>query len=56
MYFQGIEFQIWTCCAKDGLNNRLDTTKELLSELEKRSEEITQTAVQRDKGMETMKE
>lgn len=38
-----------------GFNIRLDTTKEQLSELKKRSEEIIQNAVERDKGMENVK-
>lgn len=40
----------------DGFNSRLDTTEELLSILEMRAEEITQNAIQRDKGVENMKE
>ena len=40
----------------DCFNSRLDTTEELLSKLEVRAEEITQNAIQRDKGMENMKE
>lgn len=39
----------------DGFNSILDTTEELLSELEMRVEEIIQNAIQRDKGMENMK-
>lgn len=39
----------------DGFNSRLDTTEELLSELEMGAEEITQKAIQTDKGMENMK-
>lgn len=40
----------------DGFNSRLDTNEELLCELEMRAEEIIQNAIQRDKGMENMKE
>lgn len=54
-YFQGIEFYILTCCEIDGFNNRLDTSKEQLSELKKSSEEIIQNAVQRDKRMKNVK-
>ena len=51
VYYQGTEFQIWICCTMDDFNSRLDTTEELLSDLEKRSEEIIQNAVERDKRM-----
>lgn len=55
-YFQGKEFQIWTCCAMNGFHSRLDIIEELLSELGKRAEEITQNAVHQSKRMENIKE
>lgn len=46
MYFQIIVSYIDFLCNGGGVNSRLDTSEELLSELKKRCEEITQDAVQ----------
>ena len=56
VYFQGTEFQMWICCAMDDFkSSRFDTTEELVSDLEKRSEETTQNAVYREKRMKIWK-
>ena len=56
VYFQGTEFQMWICCAMDDFkSSRFDTIEELVSDLEKRSEETTQNAVYREKGMKIWK-